>query len=532
MRQFLLIVATLTVAIGARANWWWDNFEPINPQVKLTETNLPIVFVDVDGEMIDRDERITARIKVIDNQGRQLNYADTVSHRGQRVDYEGYIALRYRGNTSFDASSKKPYSFRTIDRPLEEGGQKVKAAILGMPPDNNWAILAPYNDRSMMRDMLAFELSRPWMDYTPQGRYCELVLDGTYYGVYIITEVVSKGKNRLNLKDPGTQGDDLTGGYLMEVDRDEDITHLSKHNPVRSNGSRISSRSIVFQYKSPDYEDMTEEQIGYINAQIDAMEDALASTQYRDAEVGYRRYLDPLSFADYQLAQEFGHNVDGYRLSAKFFKWRDSVDTRFKMALWDMNLAYGNSDYYNGWRTDTWVYQNNDQLYREGDYQLVPFWWYKLNSDSDYVDMLKQRWAQYRRANFAHDRIMALVDSIANVLTAHDAERRNSQAWPIWGQYVWPNKYVPISFDDELAYLKQWLSDRLQWMDSQLGFDPDALPLGDVNGDGVVDIIDVNAVINAMLGKPVTDGAMPDVTGDGVIDIGDVNRVINCMLGK
>ncbi|MBR1726007.1 MAG: hypothetical protein IJ724_05070, partial [Muribaculaceae bacterium] len=75
MRQFLLIVATLTVAIGARANWWWDNFEPINPQVRLTETNLPIVFVDVDGEMIDRDERITARIKVIDNQGRQLNYA-------------------------------------------------------------------------------------------------------------------------------------------------------------------------------------------------------------------------------------------------------------------------------------------------------------------------------------------------------------------------------------------------------------------------------------------------------------------------
>ena len=226
------------------------------------------------------------------------------------------------------------------------------------------------------------------------------------------------------------------------------------------------------------------------------------------------------------------HNVDGYRLSAKFFKWRDSVDTRFKMALWDMNLAYGNSDYYNGWRTDTWVYQNNDQLYREGDYQLVPFWWYKLNSDSDYVDMLKQRWAQYRRANFAHDRIMATVDSIAGMLTAHGAERRNSQAWPIWGQYVWPNKYVPISFDDELAYLKQWLSDRLQWMDSQLGFDPDALSLGDVNGDGVVDIIDVNAVINAMLGKPVTDGAMPDVTGDGVVDIIDVNRVINCMLGK
>ena len=54
---------------------------------------------------------------------------------------------------------------------------------------------------------------------------------------------------------------------------------------------------------------------------------------------------------------------------------------------------------------------------------------------------------------------------------------------------------------------------------------------GDVTGDGNVDIADVNAVINIMLGKaaPTAGG---DVTGDGSVDIADVNAVINIMLGK
>jgi len=264
------------------------------------------------------------------------------------------------------------------------------------------------------------------------------------------------------------------------------------------------------------------------------MEDAFNSAQYRDPEKGYRKYIDPLSFVDYQLAQEFGHNVDGYRLSAKFFKRSDSIDTHFKMVLWDMNLAYGNSDYYNGWYTNNWVYENNDLLNSQGDSQLAPFWWYKLNNDPYYTDLLKDRWAQYRRANFREDRLMALVDSMANVLTIQGAERRNSQAWPRWGQYVWPNKYISQNLDDEIQYLKGWLSDRLEWMDQQLGYDPDALLPGDINGDGAVDVSDVNIIINILLGKNTADQypGVADITGDNQVDVSDVNLIINLMLGK
>ena len=211
-RLLLLAIAVLTLAGTARANSWWDNYRPDNRNVRLTSTNLPIVWIDVNGNYIDRDERITARMKIIYNGAGSLNYADTVAHPGQTIDYEGYVALRYRGSSSFSMSDKKPYSFRPLDKPLEEGGEKKKVKILGMGKDNNWALLAPYADKSMLRDLLAFEVSRPWMEYTPQGRFCEMYLDGIYYGVYILTEVVSKGKHRVNLPDPGESGDPSESG--------------------------------------------------------------------------------------------------------------------------------------------------------------------------------------------------------------------------------------------------------------------------------------------------------------------------------
>ena len=521
----------MAIAGTAQANNWWDNYKPDNKNVSLTSTNLPIMWIEVDGAIIDRDERITARMKIIHNGEGNLNYADTVAHPGQTIDYEGYVALRYRGNSSYSMSDKKPYSFRPLDKPLEEGGEKKKVSLLGMGKDNDWALLAPYADKSMIRDVLAFEVSRPWMEYTPQGRFCELFLDGTYYGVYILSEVVTKGKHRINLPDPGESDDELTGGYIMEIDRTDEVTHTSKYHPVSSTGQRYNNQYIHFQYKFPDYEDMTQDQVQYINGRIDDMEDALWN--YRPTgSSNYREYLDVLNFVDYQIAMELGHNVDGYRLSGKFFKRRDSEDARFKMVVWDNNLSYGNADYYNAWRTNTWMYKNNNTMNSAGDTQLIPFWWYKLNTDPDYTAMFKARWAQYRRSNLREDRIMATVDSLANLLTAQGAESRNSRAWPRWGQYVWPNYYIASNFSDEISWLKQWLHDRITWMDQQLGFDPTVLERGDVNGDGNVTIADVTTLIDYLLSEDASqiDVEAADCNQDSDVNISDVTALIDYLL--
>ena len=349
--------------------------------------------------------------------------------------------------------------------------------------------------------------------------------------MFILTEVVSKGKHRLNLPDPGTEGDDITGGYIMEVNRTEgEVVYTSKYHPVSNSGKPYNNQYINFQYKSPDYEELTQEQVDYITGQIDKMERSLWN--YWGGASTYGAYLDIENFVDYQIAMELGHNVDAYRLSGKFFKRRDSEDQRFKMVVWDMNLAYGNSDYYQGWRTDTWVYQNNNILNNEGDPQLVPFWWYKLNTDPNYTAALKTRWAQYRRANLREDRLMATVDSLANVLTANGAEQRNSEAWPRWGEYVWPNYYIADDYADEVDYLKQWLHERIAWMDTKLEYDPNALERGDVNGDGVVTIDDLTALID-YLTSGVEVGIVVDATDcdqDGESSISDVTALIDYLL--
>ena len=446
------------------------NFPPDNPHVQLTATNLPIVWIETGMQPMSREERIGAHMKIISNGEGKTNYADTLKHRGQHIDYEGPIAIRYRGNASYNVAKKKPYSFRTLEKPLKKNSKKAKVRILGMGKDNNWALLAPYADKSMMRDLLAFEVSRPWMEYTPQGRYCEVILDGTYYGVYILCEVVSKGRYRLDLERPGNSGDALTGDYLMEVDYDDDVNYVSRYHPINNAGAPLKDRFIHFQYKSPDYDEMEDRQINYINRRIDEMERVLASPQFADPINGYSKYIDVISFIDFQIAMELGHNIDGYRKSAKFYKRRDSEDGRFRLVVWDNDLAYGNCKLRQAWRTDTWVYQNNDTLYAHHEDFLIPFWWQRLNSDQAYIDQLKARWAQYRANNLREDRLMAVVDSMATVLTAGGAIQRDSQAWPHWGIYVWPIYHIAKDFDDEVSFLKQWIRDRIDWMDEQLGY--------------------------------------------------------------
>ena len=120
---------------------------PHNKYVRLTSTNLPIVWLTVDST-VQQNQRITARMKILHNGDGQINYADTVAHPGQHIDYDGYIALRYRGRSSYTYSSKKPYSLRPLNKPLEQGGSWVKVSLLGMGKDNNWALLAPYADKS------------------------------------------------------------------------------------------------------------------------------------------------------------------------------------------------------------------------------------------------------------------------------------------------------------------------------------------------------------------------------------------------
>ena len=130
----------------------------------LEKTNLPILFINTCDEAghttaIHKDYRVAVRIKIINNAD-GVNYGDTVAHPDQTIDYEGWVGIKYRGSSSFYDSDKKPYGFRTL-KTADVNGKKEKVKLLGLPEDNNWVLLAPYHDRSLIRDPLVYQLSRP-----------------------------------------------------------------------------------------------------------------------------------------------------------------------------------------------------------------------------------------------------------------------------------------------------------------------------------------------------------------------------------
>ena len=477
---FLIYMALTSLTVSAQSEW--DNYKPTNNKyVQLTQTNLPIVFINLQGQRLAsrwEDRYIAARMKIINNGEGNLNYGDTLAHPDQTVDYEGWIAIKYRGNSSFTHSDKKPYAFRTLESNVlpDDGGKKEKVKILGMGKDNKWAVIAPFSDKLMFRDILSFDLARPWMDFVPKAKLCEFIIDGTYYGVYAIAERVSGGKARLNLNDPGSDEGDLSGDYLVEIDRPDDPYYASQYHPWSDfNGTQNYNMTIHYQYKSPEEEDFASLPEGTreaLHAEIHNMETSFTKADYANPETGYRQYIDVTSFIDYMLATEVSMNIDGYRLSTNLYKYsktraqNEGLDARWKMSIWDFNIAWGNANYYGGEKTNLWQYAFNTR--ERYDDNQVPFYWYRMVKDATFMEQVKQRWAQYRQGNYSDERIMATVDSLANLLTAQGAVDRNQQAWGIIGRQVWPNYFVGHTYQEELNYLKGWVTKRLAFMDQYL----------------------------------------------------------------
>lgn len=461
-----------------------DNYRGklLNKNVKIEQTNLPIVFITTGGRMILMDDYILAQMKIIHNGEGSPNYADTVSHPGQRIDYEGHIALKYRGNSSFNNSDKKPMAFRTLASNVlpANGGLKEKVKILGMKKDNKWCFIAPWCDETMFRDVLTFELGRGWFDWVPDARLCEVIMDGTYYGVYVLCERMSGGKHRMNLNTPGEDDGDLTGDYHISVDHGYSPNHYytSKHHPWQSlDGSQVATwYNIKYEYKDPDYEEFAELPTGTLQAlhsEIDKMEDSFMADNWLDEEEGYRSRIDVMSFIDYMLATELSMNIDGYRLSTHFYKrseqrrQTEGIDPRWKLSLWDFNIAWGNANYYGGERTDQWQYMMN--IYYQGDDCPVPFYWYRLLQDEAYMKSMKERWRDYRESTHATQKIMATIDSLSTLLKAGGATMRNEQAWGMFDRSgIWPLPYYAENYDDAVSYLKDWTQQRLHFMDKQL----------------------------------------------------------------
>lgn len=418
-----------------------------------TSSNLPIVVINTNNQNIPNEPKIAAHMGIIDNGfGNRNHLTDPYNI------YNNKIGIETRGSSS-QSFPQKSYAFETRDI----NGTVKDTIIMGMPEEHDWILYAPYDDKTCIRDVLTYDIANKTGHYASRTRFCELVLDGQYQGIYVVMEKVKRDSNRVSVSKmtpTGITGDALTGGYIFKIDRDDGAGSYWTSNFQSNTGADIN-----FVYVYPKLVDIVPQQKTYIQNYVDSFEVALNGPNFMDPVNGYRKFISVNTFIDYFILNEASKNVDGYRLSTFLYKEKLSKGGKLKAGpAWDYNLAWWNADYCDADLDTGWIYMQNNIC--SGGWQS-PFWWEKFLYDPSYTAQLKCRWTELRQSVLSIPRINNYIDSLALVLD--EAQQRHFTVWPIIGTYTWPNPSpLPTSYTGEMTAMKNWIYNRLTWMDAHL----------------------------------------------------------------
>jgi hypothetical protein len=354
--------------------------------------------------------------------------------------------IRGRGHSTW-GQAKNPYKVQFTN----DASYAAIADVLGMKKQRNWALLADYFDRSLIRNKLALSLGSSsvfadGLKWTPSGQHVEVRLNGDYVGVYLLTEDIRIDAARLNLKKMSANpaAHEVDGGYIVEVD-----VRLDCYNDGDLNLQLVTDNQVPFCVDTPDEEAITPDQLGYIKTLIADIDRNLYRTGGLDG-------INATSFVDWYLVQELFRNNDAIFLSSNFM-WKDTAaaanpkDRLLNMGpLWDFDRGAGNINYNDNWLAEgCWVSKG---------YQ--PNWFSRLFDNADFLALTIARWRQKRPTLEAF--VNFSIDTYARRLV--DAAQRNFQRWPMFDVRL-TNYYEFSSHDEEVAFVRRFLNERMLWLD-------------------------------------------------------------------
>ena len=347
------------------------------------------------------------------------------------AEFSAEMGIRGRGNSTW-SFPKKPWKVKL----------KEKASLLGMPADKEWALLANYADRTLVRNIVAMKLSEICgFSWTPRMHSVEVYLNGKYQGVYTLCEHKKVSSDRVDIDVVGedvTGGDAITGGYYLEIEEQQDETTCW-----------WTSMGVPMMFSDP--EEPNSEQLAYVKSLFESFEQALWAKDYSQTS-GYPKYIDVDSFVDYYIVQELTKNIDG-NLRKSSFITKERGKKMEMYHLWDFDLTLGNCGYF-------WGNVGNGP---ENFWIKLDKWYPHLFADPAFVDKVQKRWNELKPE---FDKIPEFIDEQTFYLAK--AQERNFKVWSIWESVDWV--YFPSlgSYEKEVDYLKEFYTKRLEWLDTEL----------------------------------------------------------------
>lgn len=344
----------------AQGSWMslanWETMQGGNSGSTSISGTLPVVYLNTTNNVAitSKEEYITGSL-----------YIDPLS--------TGYKALgtaetpitgqfKGRGNWTWTGFDKKPYRIK-FDK---------KQAVLGMPSNKHWCLMAHADDcLGFLKNYAGYKLSEAMgLKWTPKTVPVELVMNGEYYGLYFLTEQVRVGSNRVNVTEQEDNAiDSVSGGWLVEIDNYYEEGNVTLYED--------NNQQVWITMKSPEI--LSAQQRTYIEDQLNGLNNAIWGTN--EADVWKR--LDLEEAVKYYLVQELLEDCESYHGSCYLYKDRDrngSSEKWFFGPVWDFGNAYNR-----GW--ETWIYEYP---------QFAQYWIGQLATWPQFQAKLKEVWYVFR----------------------------------------------------------------------------------------------------------------------------------------
>ncbi|MFC7336599.1 CotH kinase family protein [Haloferula chungangensis] len=413
------------------------------------DSDLPILVIDTFGSEIPRNDTThrEATFFALDPSG---STGRTELSDLPRVG--GNSGIHVRGESSqLNGFNKLNFAMEVRD----SAGEDRDVPLFGMPSGSDWALHASEIDRTFIRERLPHYLYNSIGRYSPRTRPVEVFLnqDGgalspaDYRGVYLVVERIRRSGDRVDIEKLDSDQNelpDLSGGYIFKQD---------KPDPGDVKVSTLESGSFAITY--PNEEDVTPQQVAYLQDYLREFEAALNGPRFTDPELGYAAYIDVQSWVDFHVVQEFTKEVDSFRFSTFYYKDRNG-----KIAcgpLWDFDRSFGNTNASGEDLPEGW---HGGGLGERGEF------WARLFEDPDFMQLYIDRWQELSESILNESFLFPVIDAMA--AEVNEAKDRNFEPvgpWPLAN--VTRSHLVFPSYDEHVEYLKEWIGDRMRWVGSQ-----------------------------------------------------------------
>lgn len=419
-------------------------------------THLPLIQINTDnceipgkaikgdnGEIIgytqayDGTDEMLAKIKITDNE-------QTNNHIYDAPDVESFMKIHVMSNYSEDFD-KSSYKISLVT----EDGENNDQSVMGMDAHSEWVLYAPCADKSLLKNYIWNNIAGEIMDYSPNVRFCEVMLNGEYQGLYVMSESITSGKEGCRLNLSVKEKDNTLLGYVLSINRESS----SEIESIETFSKYAYRTDIKLNIVYPIIENFNEELKKSIAQDFSSFEKTLYSYDYDDKDYGYKNLIDVESFADYFILNEFTCNYDSGWFSTCIYK---DMDGKYRLALWDYSSSCDN------YRKSI----ENTQHFKMQNY----LWYFMLVKDEDFIDAVIKRYEELRQTVLNEKYLDSYIDSVIGYLG--DAIERDYEKWG----YSFEEDCGMIKLDDRdfgkyeetVSDMKEFIKERGIWIDENI----------------------------------------------------------------